>query len=110
MWRQRDGFGAGDGLKWAGCLARLHDQYVNGQLQGGLYPVFEAGAVHDAGLASGFDQQVNVTTSALVVEPGAIKPDLRALPQHGGGGALDGVNLGGGQAHFVDFGRVWSAV
>jgi hypothetical protein len=63
--------------------------------------VFEAGTVHDAGFACCLDEQVNISTPALVVEPGTIKPNLHVLAQHGGGGASDGVDLNRGQAHGV---------
>lgn len=98
---QLDGFAASDGFKRAGVLTRLHHQNVNGQLQSRFNLVFEAGTVHDAGFARCLDKQVNISTPALVVEPGTIKPNLHAIAQHGGGGTFDGVNLGGGEAHGV---------
>ncbi len=49
-----------------------------------------------------FDQQVDVTTLEAIVDPRAKQRDLRTLTQHRVHGALDGVDLAGGQAHGGD--------
>jgi hypothetical protein len=48
-------------------------------------------------------EQINVAAFELVIGPRTKQYDLRALAQHGGRGAFDGVNLVGCQAHVVDF-------
>jgi hypothetical protein len=106
LMRERHSPLAGNGRKGTDSVPCLNHQNIYGQLQRCFDLVFDFGAGHDRGFFRSFNQQVNVTAFALIIQSGAIKPNLRALTQHGLRSAFDGVNLGGGQAHGFCWG--WS--
>jgi hypothetical protein len=80
-------------------LTGLNHENIYGQLERGFDVVFNLGAVHDRGFLRAFNQQVNVTALELFIQPRAIKPYLSVATQHSLGCALDGGDLGRGQAH-----------
>ena len=60
---------SGNGFKRTGRLAMLNGKYIYRQLQATFNPVFDESTVHPSGFLGAFNQQVDVTPFALVIQP-----------------------------------------
>jgi len=99
--RQGYGMFAGNAFEGACCFSSLSHKNIDRQLKLGFHSVLNSGTLHESDFLRRLNEQVNVTTQAIVIQSGSIEPYLRTLPQHVVRRAFDGVDLGGGQAHGV---------